>query len=131
VKPVLKPLGRVLLALVILSSSNVGATAATTAEDMVVHPFWTRRPSADDLRRLYPKQVRGITADVVLSCLIDGRGTFQTCEVVEETPAGLGFGESTIRLARIFRMKPVDADGALVAGRRLRLPVRWYAGLRP
>jgi hypothetical protein len=103
--------------------------ASAEMEGYVVHPIWTRRPSTEDLERLYPKRVHGVTADVSVDCLIDQSGRFTTCEIVGENPGNLGFGESTVKLSRLFRMKAVDADGAPVAGRKLRLPVRWWAGL--
>ena len=40
----------------------------------------------------------------------------------------MGFGESTIRLSKLFKMKLTDADGAPVAGRKQHLPVQWHAG---
>jgi hypothetical protein len=98
-------------------------------EGYVIRPMWLRRPSADDMRRLYPPQQKGVEGFVSADCLVDERGQFTSCEIVKETPAGMGFGESTIRLAKLFKMKPIDADGASVAGRKLRLPVRWHASL--
>jgi protein TonB len=91
--------------------------------------MWLRRPSADDMRRLYPLQERGVEGIVSADCVLDEGGQFTSCEIVEETPVGKGFGDSTIRLAKLFKMKPIDADGVPVAGRKLRLPVRWHAGL--
>lgn len=98
-------------------------------EGYVIRPMWLRRPSADDMRRLYPSQQKGVEGFVSADCLLDKRGQFTSCEIVNETPAGMGFGESTMRLAKLFKMKPIDADGASVAGRKLRLPVRWHASL--
>lgn len=117
-----------LIAIVTLSWC-VPALASAEVQSRVVRPIWLRRPSADDMRRLYPPQQRGVEGFVTADCLLDERGQFASCDIVEERPAGMGFGESTIRLAKLFKMKPMDADGAPVAGRRLRLPVRWYANL--
>lgn len=107
----------------------IPGTASAEMEGYVVKPMWLRRPSSDDMRRLYPSKRRGVEALVSADCLLDERGQFTSCEIVKETPAGMGFGESTVRLAKLFKMKPMDADGAPVAGRKLRLPVRWYASL--
>lgn len=54
-------------------------------------------------------------------------GGLRSCDIVKESPAGLGFAESTVRLSKLFQMKAADADGNPVAGRRLYLPVRWDA----
>jgi protein TonB len=99
------------------------AQAETVA--YVTHPVWTSRPSASDLRRLYPPGGKGITGQVAADCLIDESGRFTSCEIVSEEPAGLGFGTSTIELSKLFKMKLLDADGVAVPGRKLRLPVRW------
>jgi hypothetical protein len=110
------------------AGSNSAATdAATKADNPVTHPIWTRRPSQNDLMRLYPRGVRGIRATVVASCLIDVAGKFSSCEITREDPGQMGFGDATIRLSKLFQMKATDGDGAPVAGRRLVLPVVWYA----
>jgi TonB family protein len=107
------------------------ATTPDISADMtgyVVRPYWTNRPTRDDLERLYPHKAKGVQGDVKVDCLIDENGRFTSCDVVSESPSGLGFGDSTIALSKLFRMKPVDGDGLPVAGRKLRLPVRWYSG---
>lgn len=122
---------RLLLGMLAILGASLCVPGSAWAErgGYVIRPMWLRRPSADDMRRLYPSQLRGIEGFVRADCVLDERGQFTSCEIVEETPAGMGFGESTVRLAKLFKMKPVDADGASVAGRKLSLPVRWYASL--
>jgi hypothetical protein len=112
-------------------ASLLGTTpdASAQGESLVMHPHWTKRPSWDDLRKLYPKAVRGVTANVEASCRIDDQGRFTSCDIVKESPSGLGFGESTVRISKLFQMKAIDGDGSPVAGRRLSLPVRWDARL--
>lgn len=122
---------RVAVAAAILAGALANASLASAEmEGYVVHPVWTRRPSVEDLKRLYPRGVHGVTANVSVDCLIAESGRFTTCELVHEDPAGLGFGASTINVAKLFQMKPFDADGAAVAGRKLRLPVRWWADFK-
>jgi hypothetical protein len=41
----------------------------------------------------------------------------------------MGFEESTIKLSKLFKMRLTDAGGVPVAGRKLHLPLRWYAAL--
>jgi hypothetical protein len=106
---------------------SIGSLALAEIEGYVVRPIWTRHPSANDLERLYPKDVHGVTADVRADCTIDEEGRFTTCDIVSENPAGMGFGESTIKLAKLFQMKSIDGEGRPVAGRKLHLPVRWRA----
>jgi hypothetical protein len=106
------------------------ATPPDASADMagyVVRPYWTNRPTREDLERLYPNKAKSVQGDVKVDCLIDEKGKFTSCDVISESPSGMGFGDSTIALSRLFRMKPVDGDGLPVVGRKLRLPVRWYS----
>jgi hypothetical protein len=77
--------------------------------------------------RLYPDRVRGVDAGVTARCLIDANGN----EIIDEKPAGKGFGTATIKLSKLFQMKAVDDDGEPVVGSKLTLPVRWYAAYSP
>lgn len=104
------------------------ADAGPQPSDFVRRPFWTRRPTANDMARLYPPHQRGIEAFVTLECVVGEQGQLSACEIIKESPPGLGFGESTIRLSKLFKMKLTDSDGASVVGRKQHLPVRWYAG---
>lgn len=115
--------GVVAAAAVLASASH----ASAEIDGYVTNPVWTARPSTRDLERLYPPNVHGVTANVSADCLIDQEGKFSSCDIVQEDPSGLGFGESTIKLSKLFRMKAVDAHGVPVAGRKLRLPIRWWA----
>ena len=120
--------GLILTALAVLSAASSIPETTAAEEGYVIRPNWLRRPSANDMRRLYPRTQRGVEAFVSLDCIVDEQGQLSTCEVVKETPAGMGFGESTIKLSKLFKMRLTDADGAPVAGRKQHLPVRWYAG---
>ncbi len=102
------------------------AGAPTTIDKPVIHPAWTRLPSAGDFARLRPVRARGAKGVVTARCLIDEAGEFTSCDVILENPAGKGFGEATVKLSKLFKMKTTDGDGLPVAGRRLTLPVVWY-----
>ena len=91
----------------------------------VVRPNWLRRPDAGDLARAYPRRAKGASGDVRLRCVIAANGRFDSCDVIEESPTGVGFGPAGLELAKLFRMAPVDGDGGKVAGRAIRLPIRF------
>ncbi|USQ94233.1 energy transducer TonB [Caulobacter sp. RL271] len=80
--------------------------------------IWARRPSTEDFQRNYPDRAQRmeISGRAVLSCMLDERGLLTNCAVVEETPAGYGFGEAALRLSRLFRAKPRTLDGQTVGG---------------
>jgi TonB family protein len=91
----------------------------------VVRPNWLKKPDASDVARAYPRRANGVSGDVRLRCVIDARGRFDTCDVIEEAPAGLGFGAAGLNLAKQFQLAPVDGDGGKVAGRAIRIPIRF------
>lgn len=88
----------------------------------VSDPHWTRRPR--DLSRYYPVRARnlGMEGQVVLDCLVSTAGALD-CAVMQETPAGWGFGEAAQRIAREHRMAPALREGQPVQARyRMRVP---------
>ena len=109
-----------------LSPAANAPRAATGPDNPVTRPLWTRRPTQNDLVKFYPPGISGIKATVLARCLIDATGKFSSCDILQEEPARMGFGEATIRLSKLFQMKPADGEGMPVAGRKLNLPVVWY-----
>jgi hypothetical protein len=112
------------------NSSARAVEATSPADNPVTRPIWTRRPSRDDLVRLYPRNIGDAkTVRVVAKCQIGPDGKFRNCEIVREDPASEAFAEATISLSKLFQMKPEDGEGKAVAGRQLFLPVTWDPGL--
>ncbi|MCI3135574.1 energy transducer TonB family protein [Phenylobacterium aquaticum] len=60
-----------------------------------------------------------------ISCLVDAGGALTDCAVVDEGPAGLGFGAAAVSLSSSFHMRPKTVDGAPVAGGDVRIPIRF------
>jgi protein TonB len=55
----------------------------------------------------------------------DAVGSLDHCIVVEETPAGLGFGEAALKLAPEFRMRRATIDGVPEQKPVVRIPIRF------
>lgn len=91
---------------------------ASDLGDMVVFvkPDWARRPSGDDMARLYPEKATrlGLGGRVTLTCVVDVEGLLKDCTVAEETPPDLGFGEAALELSQDFLMKPATRNGVPV-----------------
>lgn len=118
----------------VLAALAVLAQAETaTAAEAVVRPDWTSRPSAEDLARLYPPRAMRYDMEgrATVKCVVTGGGELSDCQITSELPAAEGFGEATLKLAPHFRMKSLDGDGQPVAGRPVRIPVRWVLPGRP
>lgn len=100
----------------------LGDSPASTQPVEISNPFWLRRPH--DLDRFYPAHAiaRGIEGRATLDCQVSITGAL-SCTLVSETPAGWGFGEAALRMAREYSMQPAMRGGAPVAGHyRMNVP---------
>jgi TonB family protein len=84
-------------------------------------------PAYNPLDAFYPEAARaaGLEGRVVLSCVVAGDGVLSDCVVIEETPRGKGFGEASIKAARLFRMNYRTTEGQPIEGARIKIPIRW------
>lgn len=72
-------------------------------------PRWLRRPTPEFPDRALDRGV--MRGSVELSCTVDGSGRLANCEVMQETPQGLGFGASALRETRRALAAPRVVDG--------------------
>ena len=83
-------------------------------------------PATDDLMRLYPRaaQLMGLAGRTSMTCTVLTTGRLDSCRVISEQPAGVGFGMAMVGAAPLFRMRPAVRDGHLVKA-RVTIPIRW------
>lgn len=76
-------------------------------------PEWLRKPTLDQLLAVYPRAAgqKGASGMAVIKCTVNLEGLLRDCKVVEEKPAGLGFGPAAQVLAPTFLMKPATKNG--------------------
>jgi TonB family protein len=107
---------------------NEGPTAVPPAPTMdsqgraVTSIEWRERP-----RPYYPEQAEraGIDAgEATLTCVSSPDGQLKSCEILGESPPGLGFGEAAAKAALEARVYPSTVDGVPQAG-RMRFTVRF------
>lgn len=57
-------------------------------------------------RRFYPEraQERNLNGEAVLDCAVGSDYMLTSCQVVEETPAGYGFGDAALKMACLWRL---------------------------
>lgn len=97
------------------------------AASPVVHPDWVRKPSAEEVKEAFPPlaQMLGIPGSALLSCSITAKGRTRSCEVINESPAGLGFGAAALAMSSTFEVSPLTVSGLPVDGGKARLPIRF------
>jgi len=74
---------------------------------------WLKKPSSDDLMAVWPVEAfrRSVGGKAVISCTVTVQGTLRACQIVSESPKGVGFGGAAVTLSRQFLMRPAVKDG--------------------
>ena len=66
-----------------------------------------------------------VEGKATLNCTVDAKGQLQSCSVVSEEPADMGFGDAAMKLSKLFKMRPQTKDGQPVDGGTVRIPLRF------
>jgi TonB family protein len=111
----------------------LGVALATGAAGENVQPVqsalrsgdWLDKPSGADVDAVYPPRAvkEGVGGTAEMECAATAEGTLGRCRILQETPAGYGFGDATLNLAGKFRMAPKTPDGHSVQGGIVRIPL--------
>ena len=89
-------------------------------------PQWLRLPSRSEVAKAYPRaRADGQPGSAMLSCEVANDGALFGCVVMNESPAGKGFGAAALRLSRLYRMQPVIREGVPAPGGSVLIPIRW------
>ena len=70
----------------------------------------------------------GVSGQAVIQCGVLADGHLDRCAVVAEQPQGLGFGEASLEMGTLFKMRPTTADGQPVDGAQVMIPFNWSLG---
>ncbi|HEY3951314.1 M56 family metallopeptidase [Phenylobacterium sp.] len=105
----------------------LAAFAPPAAETgFVTAPDWAAKPKGEDVARVYPKANQDrMGGSAAIDCRFAGDGRLTACKVASETPPGDGFGAAALALAPLFQAKPLSKSGEAVAGRAIRIPIRF------
>lgn len=87
---------------------------------------WLRRPTAEHLAHHYPDKAQreGVEGSATVECGVTGVGSMTGCRVLNEDPAGYGFGEAALAMSAYFRLGPADGTEPMSGG-KVKLPIRF------
>jgi TonB family protein len=91
----------------------------------ITNPDWVRIPSNDALIRYIPSEAAAGGGRAVVHCYITNRGLMDRCSVMNEAPAGHGYGGAALALTELFVMRPMTIDGQPVGGAEINIPIKW------
>lgn len=85
---------------------------------------WIVKPE-NMVSRYYPLKAmeKRATGTVMLACYVDEQNRVRRCKILSELPRYLDFGKATLRLSKLFRVKPPVVDGRPRYDLRVRIPV--------
>ncbi|CAN5336671.1 hypothetical protein BH11PSE2_BH11PSE2_06210 [soil metagenome] len=97
---------------------------------MITRPDWQKQPSGDDVDRLFPRiaMSRQQGGAVRMTCKVKIDGALTDCIISSETPPGYGFGDAALKMAPLFKMKPLMLDGHVVDGMQVEVPIMFRIG---
>ena len=92
---------------------------------MITNADWLKKPNGDDLAKYYPDRALRLNVDgkATIHCTVNSRGTLDACSVTSEEPDNQGFGDSALKLSKLFKMRPQTKDGAPVDGGQINIPI--------
>ncbi|QTC88832.1 energy transducer TonB [Brevundimonas pondensis] len=91
------------------------APPAPPKPSVITNPSWSRQVQPEFPERANSRGIESGSAKV--NCAVAPNGSLSDCRVVDEDPAGAGFGQAVLRAARSGRLAPRTVDGAAVGAR--------------
>ena len=121
----------------LLSLAALGGCASDTWSMELAAPGpapgfrYVSRPTSADLLAAYPAQAlaAGMPGYTLTECLIQPSGRFTDCFVVEERPAGRGFGAASVAIMAKFQVGKAHSNAVMPEqAARVRIPIHWKLG---
>ena len=96
-------------------------------QTVIINPDWTRIPTGQEVDLLYPvsAQRARVSGRAVIACQVAATGLLEYCAVIDESPAGFGFGAAALQMSKSFRMRPRTRDGVPVSGADVNIPINF------
>jgi len=100
-------------------------SAGAQAGEKRTYADWARRPTAQQILRLYPATALHDRKNGVatVTCKVTAEGAPVDCAVLAEDPPGYGFGEAAVEVAKLTWFHPATLDGVAVEQASVQIPV--------
>lgn len=98
---------------VIVAAASAASLPAFSQPSVIKNVDWLKKPTAGSLLAVWPTAAykTGKGGRAVIHCKVGLEGGLFDCKVLEEAPAGAGFGAAGLTLTPQFLMKPATKDG--------------------
>lgn len=100
------------------------AFPAAAAKDPPKPPsFWTQEPDAQARAAAWPDAARkqGVGGRAAMACNVQPDGALKDCQLIAESPGGMGFGQALLKLVPQYRRNLADYPGP-----RAVVSAHWY-----
>jgi len=93
---------------------------------VITQANWLSQPNADDMAEYYPERAQRMEkgGKATMRCKVTVKGTLTECEITSQDPPDYDFGNASLKLAHLFKMKPQLVNGKPVEA-IITIPIRW------
>jgi TonB family protein len=105
---------------ILVAFATATLSGVAMADEDRVHPTTARRVTPAETAAVFPKTAfeQKISGHATLDCTADKDGREVDCKIIDEDPAGMGFGEAAMALVTKERVKTNDSQGVSIVGKR-------------
>jgi TonB family protein len=110
----------------------VSAPPAYTGPNPVKNEDFLVMPDNDQMQANYPKAALAAQAGgkATVRCTVTSEGSLADCRILYESPNNLGFGDATLAVAQVWKIRPARLDGTSTKGATFQRTVVWIPPLR-
>jgi protein TonB len=94
---------------------------------VITNADFLRQPDNDDMADHYPARAlrENVPGRATVRCTVTASGSLTSCEILSESPAGQGFGQATMEITHLWKVRPKTVDGSPTAGGTFQKTVAW------